>query len=53
MVSRAALTPALVNLTFDQLAVGERSGPVMLPQPEGNQVFAIKKPPIAQRLFLI
>ena len=39
--SRAALSPALVNLTFDQLAVGERSGPVMLPQPEGNQVFAI------------
>lgn len=39
--SRAGLPPALVNLTFDQLTVGERSSPVVLPQPEGNQVFAI------------
>ncbi len=38
---RAGLPPALVNLAFDQLAVGERSDPVALPQSEGEPVFAI------------
>ena len=38
---RAALPPGLNSLAFDQLAVGEHAGPVPLPQPGGDPVFAM------------
>ena len=38
---RAGLPPGMDYLAFDQLAVGEHGGPVPLPQPGGEPVFAM------------
>lgn len=38
---RAGLPPGMDYLAFDQLAVGEYGGPVPLPQPGGDPVFAM------------
>ena len=38
---RAGLPPGMDFLAFDQLAVGEHGGPVPLPQPGGDPVFAM------------
>ena len=38
---RAGLPPGLEYLAFEQLAVGEHGGPIPLPQPGGDPVFAM------------